>query len=66
MCLSTVYMNSGNEEKEIMKDVARIEAEGEGFWLINLFGEREFIEGSIETVDLMDEHFVMLSEGKSN
>ena len=66
MCLSTVYMNSGNKKKEIMKDVARIEAEGQGFWLINLFGEREFIEGSIETVDLMDEHFVMLSEGKSN
>jgi predicted RNA-binding protein len=66
MCLSTVYMNSGNKKKEIMKDVARIEAEGQGFWLINLFGEREFIEGSIETVDLMDEHFVMLREGKSN
>jgi predicted RNA-binding protein len=66
MCLSTVYMNSGDEEKEIMKDVARIEAEGNGFWLINLFGEREFIEGSIETVDLMDEHFVMLREGKLN
>jgi len=66
MCLSTVYMNSGNEKKEIMKDVARIEAEGKGFWLINLFGEREFIEGSIETVDLMDEHFVMLRKGKPN
>lgn len=66
MCLSTVYINSGNEEKEIMKDVARIEAEGKGFWLINLFGEREFIEGSIQTVDLMDEHFVMLRKGKSN
>lgn len=65
MCLSTVYMNSGNEQKEIMKDVARIEAEGKGFWLINLFGEREFIEGSIQTVDLMDEHFVMLRKGKS-
>ncbi len=66
MCLSTVYMNSGNEEKEIMKDVARIEAEGQGFWLINLFGEREFIEGSIETVDLMDEHFVILEKNTSN
>jgi len=63
MCLSTVYMNSGNEEKEIMKDVARIEAEGEGFWLINLFGERKFIEGSIQTVNLMDGNFVMLRKG---
>ena len=66
MCLSTVYMNSGNEQKKIMTDVARIEAEDKGFWLINLFGEREFIEGSIQTVDLMDEHFVMLRKGKPN
>jgi len=43
MCLSTVYMKSGNEQKEIMKDIARIEAEGQGFWFINLFGEKRFI-----------------------
>ena len=66
MCLSTVYMNSGNEQKEIMKDVARIEAEGQGFWFINLFGEKKFVEGRIETVDLMDGHFVMVSKGDSN
>jgi len=66
MCLSTVYMDSGNEQKEIMKDVAQIEAEGQGFWCINLFGERKFIEGIIQTVDLMDKHFVMLRKGKSN
>ena len=66
MCLSTVYMNSGNDQKEIMKDVARIEAEGQGFWFVNLFGERTFIEGSIQTVDLTDGHFVMLTKGKSN
>jgi predicted RNA-binding protein len=64
MCLSTVYMNFGNEQKEIMKEVARIEAEGQGFWLINLFGEREFIEGTIQAVNFMDDHFVMLEKGK--
>ena len=37
MCLSTAYMNSGNEQNEIMKDIDRLEAEGQGFWLINLF-----------------------------
>ncbi len=66
MCLSTVYMNSGNEQNQIMKDVARIEAEGRGFWFINLFGERRFIEGSIQTIDLLDGHFVMLEKDKSN
>jgi predicted RNA-binding protein len=60
MCLSTVYMDSGNEQKEIMKEVARIEAEGQGFWLINLFGERTFIEGKIQTINLTDGHFITL------
>ena len=54
MCLSTAYMNSGNEQKEIMKDIARLEAEGQGFWLINLFGEKKFVEGHIQSADLLD------------
>jgi predicted RNA-binding protein len=60
MCLSTVYLDSGNEQKEIMKDVARIEAEGKGLWLINLFGEKTFIEGKIQTVNLTDGSFITL------
>jgi len=66
MCLSTIYMNSGTEQKEMMKDVARIEAEDQGFWFINLFGERKFIEGYIQTIDLMGGHFVMLRNEKSD
>ena len=65
MCLSTAYMNSGNEQKEIMKDIARIEAEGQGFWLINLFGEKKFVEGSIQSADLLDGRFVLVSKGKT-
>jgi predicted RNA-binding protein len=57
-------MNSGNEQKEIMKDIARIETEGRGFWFINLFGEKKFVEGRIETVDLMDGHLFMVRKGK--
>jgi predicted RNA-binding protein len=53
-------MDSGDEQKEIMKDVARIEAEGNGLWLINLFGEKTFIEGKIQTVNLTDGSFIML------
>jgi predicted RNA-binding protein len=60
MCLSTVYMDSGSEEREVMKEVARIEAEGQGFWLINLFGERTFVEGKIQTINLTDGHFITL------
>ena len=66
MCLSTLYMYEEDEQKEIMQDVARIEAEGQGFWFINLFGERKFVEGHIQTVDLMDEHFIVITKGNSN
>jgi predicted RNA-binding protein len=66
MCLSTLYVNSENMQKEIMKDVARIEAEGEGFWFINLFGERKFMDGTIQTVNFMDSHFVVLTKSNSN
>jgi len=66
MCLSTVHMSSGNEQKEIMKDIVRIEAEGQGFWFITLFGERRFIEGRMQTVDLMDGHIVIVGKEKPN
>ena len=60
MCLSTVFMNKGGEKEIIMKEVARIESEGQGFWLIDLFGEKKFIEGTVKTIDLMNDHFLEL------
>ncbi|MGD2029623.1 MAG: CooT family nickel-binding protein [Desulfobacterales bacterium] len=66
MCLSTVYINSRDKQNQIMKDVARIEAEGKGFWFVNLFGERRFLEGIIQTIDLMDGHFVILQKERPN
>ncbi|MCD6306879.1 MAG: CooT family nickel-binding protein [Deltaproteobacteria bacterium] len=62
MCLSTVYAVQENEQQEIMTDVARIESEGTGFWAVDLFGDRKFIEGSIRTVDLMA-GTVMIDQG---
>jgi predicted RNA-binding protein len=61
MCLGTVYVHSAEGRKEIMREVARLEAEGLGFWLINLFGEKKFIEGTVHCIDLMEEHFVLLN-----
>lgn len=48
-----------------MRDVGRIEAEGEGFWLTNLFGEKVFIEGSIQSIDLIDENLIILTNEKA-
>lgn len=60
MCLSTVYRYTSEAPEEIMRDVARIEAEGRGFWLIDLFGKKTFVEGTIRNVDLVDHHQVMI------
>jgi predicted RNA-binding protein len=65
MCLSTVCLNLEDARREIMRDVARIEAEGDGYWLIDLFGERTFVEGAIESIDLVDENLIMLAPGSS-
>ena len=65
MCLSTAYMNSGNEQKQIMKDIARIEAEDQGFWLIDLFGEKKFVEGRIQSADLLDGRLVLVANSET-
>jgi len=58
MCLSTVYIESDTGKEEFMRDVAEMEAEGDGFFLVSLFGERKFVKGSIKRVDFVDEHTV--------
>ncbi len=60
MCLSTVYARYGNEQKVLMNDVARIEAEDNGFWFIDLFGRKEFFGGDIESIDLVDGHQIIM------
>lgn len=62
MCLSTVSMHTGDTQKDIMQDVARIEAEGKGFWLIDLFGQKTFVEGTIQSIDLVEENRVILTD----
>jgi predicted RNA-binding protein len=47
-----------------MKDVANIEADGGGFWLIDLFGERRFVAGKITSLDLTNGQCLM--SGKSD
>ena len=62
MCLSSVYMESENDNKEILKDVAKVEAGEQGFWMINLFGDRKFIPGEIKSINLLDGHFVIMQQ----
>lgn len=62
MCLSTVYIDSGGQQEEVMRDVAYMEAKHEGFLLIGLLGEQKLIKGSVRSVDFVDEHTVVLEK----
>ena len=55
----------GGSGKSALTSLLANQAEGQGFWFINLFGERKFIERSIQTIDLMDGHFALLRKEKS-
>jgi predicted RNA-binding protein len=53
-------MHENDSEQEVMTDVARIEAEDTGVWLIGLLGEKRFVKGIVKTIDLVDQHMVLL------
>jgi predicted RNA-binding protein len=57
-----VYINSEGQQKEVMKDVACMEAEKGGYAVIDLFGHKKFVKGKIISLDLIDKHTVLLQE----
>jgi predicted RNA-binding protein len=65
MCLSTVYIQSGDRRIKVMQDVAQMEYNQEGYLLIGLLGDQKFVKSSIKSVDFVDDHIVVLEkEGK--
>ena len=65
MCLSTVYIQSGDRRIKVMQDVAQMEYNQEGYLLVGLLGDQRFVKGRIKSVDFVDDHAVVLEkEGK--
>lgn len=62
MCLSTVYIDWGGQQEEVMRDVAYMEAKDEGFLLVGLLGEQKLIKGSVKSLDFVDKHTVVLEK----
>jgi len=62
MCLSTVYIKSGDRRIKIMQDVAQMESNQEGYLLIGLLGDQKFVKGRIISVDFIDDHTVVLEK----
>jgi len=65
MCLSTVYIQSGDRRIEVQQDVAQMEYNQEGYLLIGLLGDQKFVKSRIKSVDFVDDHTIVLEkEGK--
>jgi len=62
MCLSNVYFDSKTGQEEVMREVARMEAQDDGFLLVGLLGEEKFIQGKIKSVDFINENAVVLEK----
>jgi len=62
MCLSTAYIetvNKGDNVKEVMGNVALLEAEADGFLLTTLLGEQKFVAGRIKSIDFIQDHSIV-------
>jgi len=66
MCLSTLYLTTENEKEELMRDVAWMEAQSDGFLVTDLLGKQKFIQARINTIDFVYEHAVVLEKKQRN
>ena len=62
MCLSTVYEIVDGQRIEVMRDVSRLQANGDGFMVTDLFGRSDYIQGRIQYLNLVEEHIVVIEK----
>jgi len=62
MCIATVYVETGAQREEVMRDVILVQAENSGFLLITLLGEEKFLEGRLKSIDFLKEHSVVFEK----
>jgi len=61
MCEATVYVKTDSQEKEIMRDVAHVEPEGDTLVLSSLLGEQKLVRGRIVRLDFL-KHTVLIEK----
>ena len=62
MCLVTVYIEEGNQKKEVMQDVAWIEFENDELLMGTLLGEEKRLHNKIKSIDLLNSSVVLKGE----
>jgi len=61
MCIATVYLTAGDDNKEeIMRDVIWVEAADDHFRILNMFGEEKHLQGKLKSIDFWQEHAVVI------
>ena len=59
MCESKVFLATAEGEELVMEDATSITPEGDGFRLVNLFGEQAHVRGRIKDIDLLKHRVVL-------
>ncbi len=62
MCESRVFLASAEGEQLLLDDVTVIRPDGDGFLLVNLFGERTRVSGRLREIDLLKHRVVFEPE----
>ena len=63
MCESAAYLEGDQEPELLLKDVASVRREGDGWILVSLFGERREVKRKLKLIDLMA-HRILFSKGE--
>jgi len=59
MCESKVYLATAEGEELVLGDVISIRPEGDGYRLVNLFGEQTHVRGQLKEIDLLKHRVVL-------
>jgi predicted RNA-binding protein len=62
MCIATVYVETGDQREEVMRNVILVQAENSGFRLATLLGEEKLLEGRLKSIDFLKEHSVVFEK----
>lgn len=60
MCLSTVYLEAEGRRTKLLEDVARMEANDDGYVFTTLFGDDTFVRGQLMGIDFVEDNAIVL------
>lgn len=62
MCQSTVYLRTGDQEKELLRDVILVEPCPEGVRIQGFFEAPQTVPARIQSIDLLKHRIILVPE----